>query len=252
MKTSNKLLLTFVILVTGLCVLALIIPFFNIVSSSGVTLVKEGNLITVKNELPVFNKIYVTGLYSVNITQGRENSIAITAEENVIPQVKYKVVNKELVINARSDVTFGADGKSVIIEKFAPLKVIEINIITKQLTKIRCDGICTIKANNINVKDFYINFNGFSILHINGKVKNLYIDSKGLGRIYADELQAKNVKIELKGASRVAVWATKKLSVDMDGWNYLNYKGKPKNIKPMIKGYGKITETSEVISNENQ
>jgi hypothetical protein len=41
------------------------------------------------------------------------------------------------------------------------------------------------------------------------------------------------------------VCATDNLSVDMNGWNYLNYKGKPKGINPDIKGYGKITNTND-------
>jgi hypothetical protein len=243
MKISNKLLSIFVILTIALCIFAFISPFVTFYCSKDTILADTGNQKTVKKELPKFSRILITGIYKVKIVNGRRNSIAITAEENVIPHVKYKVDNGELIIYARSDMKFGKDGKSVKIEKIAPLKDIRIDIVTKTLKGIRCNGMCSFKVDNIKSKDFYIKFNGLSTLNINGKVKNLNIDSKGFGRIYADELQAKNVEIDLEGVSRATVWATDKLSVDMKGWNYLNYKGKPKNIIPVIKGYGKITES---------
>ena len=243
MKNSNKLLITFIFVFVGITLYIVISPISKIISDPGIKLIDEGKVISVKKKLPNFTKVHVLGIYKINITQGKENSITITSERNLIPQIKYEVVNRKLMVYARSDMEFGADGKSVKIEKFAQLKHIEINIITKRLTEINCNGICNFIADDIKAKNFYINFNGASTLYINGKIKNLNIESNGFDRIYADELQAKNVKVELNGASRVTVWATDKLSVDMKGWNYLNYKGKPKNIIPVIKGYGKITES---------
>ncbi len=205
-----------------------------------------------KQDRPVsnFSYIEVSGVFKVFIRTGDKAALTIVADDHVINNVETEVDNGVLEIELDSEWW----------ESNNNIKVLEAYITVTELKGMDISGACVVETKNtlsgnnieieasgaskINAKLSYtsveLDLSGASKLELTGNCGELFIEGSGASMINAAHLQAKNVNVDVSGASKVSVHATNKLNIDASGASKISYKGNP-SIKKDVSGASSVT-----------
>jgi hypothetical protein len=225
-----------------------IVPFKGVVRGSG-------NTITETREVTGFNKIQLEGAGTLRITQGEVESLKITADDNVLPELTSDITGNTLVLGFQENwwqkaiiptqtinyVLVVTDLSDIIINGAADLNLDGFE--TDSLA-IEVNGAGKITVTNLSANEFEFIINGTANSQLSGGVDDLSIQVNGMGNVKAGDLQASNADIEINGLGKGTVWVTESLSVSISGGGSLSYYDYP-TISQNISGAGNIVSLGE-------
>ena len=113
-------------------------------------------------------------------------------------------------------------------------------ISVKELTHVTLSGASILDAKKLAGKEFQLKVSGASRCTLDGAVDALTIAVSGAGKVKADELKARKVKVIASGACRASVFASEALDVSLSGAGKVTYLGDPKKVTQNISGVGKL------------
>lgn len=186
----------------------------------------NGKIKKEKREITDFTKLEVGGVYRLNIKCGGEPSLTITAEENLLPLIRTRVLGDKLKIDNKKNIT---THKDIIIE-----------ITVNELNSIECSGAAIIDVKEIDTQEFDVDLSGAACINLEGETKKLHIQLSGAGNFDSSELKAKDVYISVSGAANAIVYASNFLDASVYGVGSIVYYGNPKNTKTNVSGFGSI------------
>jgi len=187
-------------------------------------------------DVPSFHAIHVSNSFDVIITQGSQESLAVSAS------------NKEDIADIKTYVEKGVlkilfDKK----EKWWPKnRKLKAYIAVKNLDEIYGSGASDINIEGaLTASDLKLNFSGASDLNgklvisskldihlsgasdieINGSAAEVTIDANGASDVKAYEFKTTNCIVDASGASSVRITVDKELSAKLSGASNVSYKG---------------------------
>ncbi|WP_299818478.1 head GIN domain-containing protein [uncultured Pontibacter sp.] len=193
----------------------------------------NGNMQTQNRNVSGFTGIDVSGGFSVEVTQGNNESLKLEAEENLLDNIKTEVRNGVLhIYNDKS---------------LSSTKGMKAYITVKELNKIdisggvKVVGKSTFRTNTmaldmsggskvtlaVDAKQVKTDMSGASKVELSGKTDELRMEMSGASNVDASGLVAKDVRVGASGASKVKVHADKTLHIDASGASAVYYKGTP-------------------------
>jgi hypothetical protein len=174
----------------------------------------------------------------VYITQGNEESVAVSASETKYrDEIEVKVDGGILSIGLK---------KNGILKKWNNGKMkLKAYISFKQINKLNVSGACdiffqgTVKADDLgiemsgasnikgefDVKKMDIGLSGASDMKLSGTVSDLKIEASGASDFKGYELTANYCDISVSGASAVQITVNKELSAKASGASDVRYRG---------------------------
>jgi hypothetical protein len=183
-----------------------------------------------------FHAVQLSHAFSVIITQGSEEAVAVSAaDKDLMAHIKTKVENGVLKIGFENDKKWNARNPKL-----------KAYISVKNLDAIRASGACEVKiegtlnapslkielsgasdlTGKINVSDkLDAHLSGASDLSLTGIADNATIDVNGASEMKAYDFTTSNCKIEASGASSVQITVDKELSANVSGASNVRYKG---------------------------
>lgn len=206
----------------------------------------SGNVITQSREVGGFDRVVLSGIGDVTLTQGSREALTIEAEDNIIPHIKTEVKDKTLQISF--------DNKAII-----PTKPVKFNLTMRDIHSLETKGVSNIDAasiqtdrlelgisgtGNINLPKIsadsvMINVSGAGNLTTGGKTGSQQVSLSGAGNYNGQDLQSKTAEVTITGLGRVVVWATDALDVTISGTGGVDYYGSPR-VSQQISGLGKL------------
>jgi hypothetical protein len=242
---KRKFSIILVILLIPVLTLACV---FSLVSGSGVVTSET-------REVNGFDRIEMSGIGTLYITQGEVESLKIEAEDNILPKIKSEVRNGILSLG------FGVDDWSDIVQ---PTKPINYYVTVKDLTRIELSGAGRVKSeiietaslkilssgagdieiNNIVAKELDVNLSGAGNCQVSGEVTNQSIDISGAGSYKAVELKSQVADVSVSGLGNVEIWAIEALDIQISGAGSVRYYGSP-GITQEVSGAGSIKSLGE-------
>lgn len=193
----------------------------------------NGNQTEINHEIEDFNSIVFEGAYTIELTQGDENSVSIVTTDDLHEKVSVWVSNG--LLNVKSNIkNIGSDE-------------IRVNITFKQLNDVNVKGGAFLKTNGfVELQDFNIRIEGGASIDMKvtaQKIKakaegavNMQFEgithefnaiSEGAGNIDADKLEAKYVECRVSGVGNASVFATEELNARVEGLGKISYRGNP-------------------------
>lgn len=182
-----------------------------------------------------FHSIDVSSAIDLQLSQGDENSVAISApgDENRAG-VKTVVKNGVLKIWYEQKNWLKGSGRKT-----------RAYVSVKSLKKLSASGACDITVNgtlnneelfldlsgasdfrgNVKVNALKIDLSGASDVVINGAANSLSIDASGASHFKGYDLVAENCRIDASGASDIKITVNKVLNADASGATNIDYKG---------------------------
>ena len=182
----------------------------------------------------------------VDVTQGATESLTITADDNVLPEIESKVDGGVLKLAFRKATNL----RSATIRIALGVKTLEsvsINgsgdvhtgALKSPTLKITINGSGDVKLGAIDAEKFDATIRGSGDIHASGRVKALDISIAGSGDVKLAQMQADQVKVGIAGSGDAQVWARDVLTVRVAGSGDVRYYGDP-TVDQSVLGSGRI------------
>lgn len=175
-----------------------------------------------------FHKVRDDGAANVLIKVGSPISIRIEGDDNIVPLVKTRVENGELVIETKKN--FHAKNRLLV------------TVTAPTLDAVHLDGAANVTVQNVRSDSFDVSLDGAGNVSVDGSVGTLSASLDGAGNLKLKGLRAKSASASVDGAGNVDVWASDSLTASINGVGNIRYKGSP-SVQRAINGVGKIEKT---------
>lgn len=194
---------------------------FNLRGKRGSGIVK-----TEKRDLRDFTGVHAGGALELEITAGKEFSVELEADDNILPLIKTEVRNGILY--------FSVERRMKTRNRiFAKISMPELN-------NLDLSGASKAEVEDVRGENLTIEIGGASRLEIGGEINYLEADLSGASNLEAEELKTKTVKIGASGASGAEIFVTEDLKAKASGASKITFSGEPKNVEKKTSGASKI------------
>lgn len=234
--------------------LSLIIIIFSITTCYAQpevkTIVNDKN--AVKRNVGNFTGIDVSNAITVYLTQGNEDAVAVSCnDENDLKKIKTVVKNGVLKIYLDNGFWNAWSWKNKKIKAYVSMKTIDfIGVSGASIVKISE----TIKCSNLNlevsgashikgdIQVFKLNIDasGASSIEFSGIANDASIELSGASSMKSLSLITNESKIEASGASSIIITVKEKLKAEASGASSIRYKGTPTIIHSNSSGAASI------------
>ena len=184
-----------------------------------------------------FDEITVTSLIDIRIIQDDEYKVEIVGDEEDIEELTLNQRGNELEIEYRNewdwfDRKYDRDNKITAFVHLPELRSVEliggckgeISGFDEGEIEINLTGASDLVA-DISPEAIDVNLTGASTLRLNGRAEKLDAKVIGASRISAFEFYAKEVVLEVLGASKAYVYAADEMEIDAAGASTVRYRG---------------------------
>lgn len=209
----------------------------------------SGKVITETREARDFTRIHLSYPAQLTITQGANESLTITGDDNLVAGIRTQVADGVLEINFleghKLNITPSKPTKINVVVKdlieltFDSAGEIQVEGLKTNFLKMTMDGAGALKLNEVQLKNLECNLNGVGSIEANGSADNVNITMQGLGNFNGDNLHIQTATINLDGMGSASVWADKTLKADVSGLGSVNYYGDAE-VSKTVEGLGSI------------
>jgi len=218
-------------------------------------IVGSGNVVTEDRPVSDFNRVSLTSVGQVIITQGEGESLTVETDDNLMRYIKTEVKNGTLILGFTDEVK----NKSI-----RPSERIVFNLSAKDITALDVSGAGDINASSLDADrlevviggagdvdigsltadELVVRISGAGDAELAGQVVEQNIAISGAGDYRATDLESQATIVEVSGAGDATLWATDTLDVRISGVGSVEYYGSP-SVTQNISGVGKLTSLGE-------
>jgi hypothetical protein len=206
----------------------------------------NGKIITETRTTSEYDEINVGGSFDVVLVKGKEGSIKIEGEENVIPYIEIEVNNGNLQIKYKKNTNLN------------PTKKMTITVPITSIDKVSLGGsgnisnVGVIKTNNFlaslggsgNIKlqietaIMSVSIGGSGNIEISGKTTEFNCSVAGSGNVSAFNLNSDVTNATIAGSGSAKITVNNKIKAKVVGSGNIYYKGNPaeKDVKSVGSG----------------
>lgn len=173
-----------------------------------------------------FSAVDIGGVFQVEITAGKDFSVEVSADENLLPYIRTEV-----------------DGNVLRIETTESLKSqnsMRVRITAPDIDHIDASGASKVSLSGVKNSALGIDTSGASKLKIEGETGAVKVQVSGASSIDAEALKARTADIDASGASNVSVFVTERLMSDASGASRISYSGNPTSVEKKSSGASSI------------
>ena len=215
----------------------------------------SGSVETESRDLDSFDAIDLRYPAEVTIVQGEEASIALTAEDNLLPQLTSEIRNGELVIrNSEEAYSQRVDPSETVLITITvvDLKRVQfqttgsVDIETLEVPSLTLDlnGAGDINALDLSVDELRVDINGAGTLHVGGTATDVNVDINGAGDFDGEDLAAETARIQINGLGDATLQVSESLNAQINGAGSITYYGNP-DVRSDVNGLGSIKRAGE-------
>ncbi len=177
--------------------------------------------------LPAFHGLEVDGAYTVRIACQKDQSVEISADDNLLPLILTEVQDGILRVTSKKSICASAP--------------MTLTITVENLDLIRSSGANEFQVQNLKGEALEVELSGSSNMTLEGTVEELKAKIDGASGLAAGQLKAKEASVAISGAGSAEVHASKRLQGDITGVGSIRYAGQPGEVVRNITGWGDIT-----------
>ncbi|MGA2297743.1 MAG: DUF2807 domain-containing protein [FCB group bacterium] len=211
-----------------LATLSFILASCNGSNNTGCDVSGDGKIVNDNRTIDSISSIYFTLAGNLHITQGQLQSLVITSDDNITPEISTTVSSNELKIKSA--------------KSLCPTSL-DVNVTMAAINNITFTGSGSISSvGNINGADISVNMSGSGNITFTGKAHSCYSQLDGTGNILLDNLETVASTAILNGSGNIKIWVDETLEAVINGSGNIYYKGNPSpsNIHITINGSGNV------------
>ena len=213
----------------------------------------NGKMTSKQVKTAAYEKVEISGFFDVDLISGKEGSISLNGEENILAHITVEVVQQTLKIYVEKGINLRpTKGKKLLVMvPFESLDAVSLSgsgdVNTKSTIKTRqfeakLTGSGDVKL-DINAEEVNATLTGSGDLVLKGKTQSLECNITGSGDLNAFELTGNNATVALSGSGDCKVYCSEKLQARISGSGDISYKGDPKKKDTKVSGSGSIQKS---------
>ena len=222
----------------------------------GVNIVKgSGNVVTEERDVGGFEKVVMSGMGKVLVTQGDEESLTIETDDNLMRYIETTVRGDTLEIGLTDDVKRKvlnpSDGLTIrlTVENLHTINIsgagsFEIEELDVDRLSMELSGAGNVQIDALTANTLEVVISGAGNVDLAGKVVTQDINLKGFGRFEASDLQSQQATVRIGGAGGAKIWALESLDVTISGAGNVDYYGDP-SLTTDISGAGSVSHEGD-------
>ncbi len=231
--------------------LALCVILLFIVSSSCKKITGKGPVVVESRQTATFGALNLNIPAELYFKQDSVFKVELQAQENILNEIETAVINNELRIRFRHEITkvrsndgitvlvSGPDVRSFTVDGSGYLEISDL--ITPANLSLHVNGSGNLKVNNVHTTEVNADIDGSGILTVssgNANTNNLRISGSGL--ITVQGLMVKDARASIRGSGNIQLFATQTLDASISGSGSILFKGSPA-VTTHISGSGTVT-----------
>ena len=218
------------------------------------TIKGNGDHTTVTRNISNYDGVKCAGSFDFILVSGKEGSITIEGESNLIEHIITEVKNNQLIIKPENGVNLRPSRKYTITVTIPVENISEVSLAgsgklwseqvlnSEELAvQLAGSGEMNLRLNN---KATTAKVAGSGDLNLSGNTTNLKLDVAGSGQIDAYGLNANTVDASIAGSGEAKVTCFEQLKAKVAGSGDILYKGNPKTENTNVAGSGSIRKTN--------
>lgn len=200
----------------------------------------NGEIVTKTRTVSDFDEIGVAGSFDVKLIKGKEGTITIKADENLMEYIVTEVKNGSLKIKPKKGYQLRSSKTILITVTFSDLKAVSLagsgdisssDAIETSDLKLSLAGSGDIDV-NVAAKNLTSKIAGSGNINLNGSADQFTCSIAGSGNINGYNLKAATATVKIAGSGNVKVNATDEINASIAGSGNVYYTGNPKqNVK---------------------
>lgn len=191
---------------------------------------------------PPFENLEVGRAFHVELTQGNSFSLAVEADDNILPYIQTEVKNQTLYIHLPSKQGFNTKSSINLYITMPALKKLDCNgaasVYSESLWRTdKMDIELTAAAKltlQIDVNELELDLSGASKTNLSGKVNSLEAEISAAAKLNAENLIVKKADFDMSGASNAELKVTEEIKYELSGASKLTYSGSPRILKSEV------------------
>ena len=188
----------------------------------------SGQLASESRPVTGFTKVELSGTGELTIEKTGTESLAISAEDNLLPLLTSEVSGDTLVLGTKRNT------------EIVTTKPINYALTVKDLTGLTLAGSGNIRVSNLSTPKLTTKISGSGTITASGTADDQDLDISGSGRYQADQLASKTVNAGISGSGTASVLVSDALDVRISGSGTLTYTGDPTRVTQDVSGSGKL------------
>lgn len=182
------------------------------------------------------------------ITQGNEESLTISGDDNIVPLIRTAVRNGVLHIDASA----ANIGRTIIPLRYeltvkelqglslSGLGNVEVGSLESSNFSLSLSGGGSLKIENLSAKNLLVNMSGLGNAHLGGEVDKQAVNVSGAVSYSARDLRSQAAAVQISGLGRAEVQAVETLDAAISGAGSIEYTGNPQ-VTQNISGLGTVS-----------
>ena len=199
--------------------------------STSAVLVGSGVPSVDTRSLPEFGDVEVAGSNNVTIRVGKQQSVSVHGDDNLVGGVTTGVESGALII--------GNERASLVSR--SPMK---IEVTMPSLTVLTLSGSGTVTVTGLDELDVTVMLSGSGRVRAKGSTYKLTVAVTGSGQAELSQLVADDAVAVVAGSGEISVTATDSLVAAVPGMGSIVYGGNPSDVTTAVTGIGTITPRS--------
>ena len=210
--------------------------------------VGSGRSVTETRAVSDFNAVEFAFIGDLVITQGDEESLTITGDDNIVALIRTTVSDGVLRIDAGAanvgrpivPLRYALTVKNLDSLSLSGLGNIEMPSLEGRDLAMSLSGAGSLTIDNLAVTDLAVSLSGLGSANLSGEVNQQAVTVSGAGSYYAANLRSQAAAVQISGVGNAEVWAVETLSATISGAGNIEYTGNPQVVQ-QISGLGSIT-----------
>ncbi|MEM1339519.1 MAG: head GIN domain-containing protein [Bacteroidota bacterium] len=212
----------------------------------------NGKVVSIERSVGEYDQIASAGWFDIVLVDGKEGTITLKGEENLLEYIETEVKDGKLVIKKEKGVNLQSSGWKNGIVVTIPVEEISAvslagsgDVISK--TTLKSDTFRASLAGSgdvtlaVDTDEFKASLSGSGDMDISGTTRYFGVSVAGSGDIQAFDLVADIVEANVSGSADLKVTANQEIKARVSGSGDITYKGNPGKIDSKASGSGDIS-----------
>lgn len=210
----------------------------------------NGKIVTETRNTSDYDSVKISGSFDVDLVSGREGTISIKGEENLMPYIKVEVEDHVLKIYTQKNTSIRKSKRVQITVPFEKISEVSLagsgdiqtkNNIKSDTFKAKLSGSGNFNL-GVDSNDFDLSLSGSGNVRLKGTADNFSTKLSGSGDIDAGDLKSKNVQVNVSGSGNSRVNCNESLTARVSGSGNIKYGGNPEKRDVKVSGSGNISK----------
>jgi hypothetical protein len=187
----------------------------------------SGHVISESRSVKDFTGVELSGTGKLIIEQSDVESLTITADDNLLPELTSEVRDSKLMLGTKNFINLNPTGS------------VTYKLLVKKLNSIGISGGAEIDAKGLLTDSLTVGISGAGDITITGQTDDQTISISGAGKYRAEGFQSKSASVRISGIGSALLAVSDRLDVQVSGAGEVEYVGDPQ-VTQNVSGAGTI------------